>query len=68
MRSLENQFRGFTVQHIDRSRNEEADTLAKASVRGDPLPFNVFYQVTETPFIGHLDLEAIPVNMICQGD
>jgi hypothetical protein len=29
--SLEKQFKGFTLQHVDRNKNEEADTLAKAA-------------------------------------
>jgi ribonuclease HI len=46
VRSLERQFKGFTLQHVDRARNEEADTLAKAAARGEALPSNVFYQTS----------------------
>jgi ribonuclease HI len=38
VRSLEKQFKGFTLQHIERSKNEEADMLAKAASKGDPYP------------------------------
>ena len=31
VRSLEKQFKGFTLQHVERNKNEEADTLAKAA-------------------------------------
>jgi ribonuclease HI len=31
IRSLERQFKGFTLQHVDRAKNEEADALAKAA-------------------------------------
>jgi ribonuclease HI len=31
VRSLEKQFKGFTLQHVDRARNEEADTLVKGN-------------------------------------
>jgi ribonuclease HI len=31
VRSLEKQFKGFTLQHVERNKKEEADTLAKAA-------------------------------------
>jgi hypothetical protein len=31
VRSLEKQFKGFTLQHVERNKNEEDDTLAKAA-------------------------------------
>jgi hypothetical protein len=43
IRSLERQFKGFTLQHVDRTRNEEADALAKAA--------DVFYHVIGTPAV-----------------
>jgi hypothetical protein len=43
MQSLERQFRGLTVHHINRSKNEDADALGKATARGDPLPSDVLY-------------------------
>jgi ribonuclease HI len=51
VRSLERQFKGFTLQHVDRARNEEADALAKAAARGEALPSDVFYHVIGTPAI-----------------
>jgi ribonuclease HI len=42
VRSLEKQFKGFTLQHIERNKNEEADMLAKAAAKGEPLPSDVF--------------------------
>jgi hypothetical protein len=39
VRSLERQFKGFTLQHVDRARNEEADAS------------DVFYHVIGTPAI-----------------
>jgi hypothetical protein len=51
VRSLERQFKGFTLQHVDRARNEEADALAKATARGETLPSDVFYHVIGTPVI-----------------
>ena len=51
VRSLERQFKGFTLQHVDHARNEEVDTLAKAAARGETLPSDVFYHVIGTPAI-----------------
>jgi hypothetical protein len=48
VRSLERQFKGFTLQHVDRARNEEADALAKAAAKGEALPSDVFYHVIDT--------------------
>jgi hypothetical protein len=44
VRSLEKQFKGFKQQHIGRSKNEEANMLAKAVAKGDPIPSDVFFQ------------------------
>jgi ribonuclease HI len=51
VRSLEKQFKGFTLQHVDRARNEEADALAKAAARGETLPSDVFYHVIGPPAV-----------------
>jgi ribonuclease HI len=48
IRSLERQFKGFTLQHVDQAKNEEADALAKAAARGEALPSDVFYHVIGT--------------------
>jgi hypothetical protein len=49
--SLERQFKGFTLQHVDRARNENADALAKAAAKGEALPSDVFYHVIGTPAV-----------------
>jgi ribonuclease HI len=51
VRNLEKQFKGFTLQHVDHARNEEADALAKAAAKGEVLPSNVFYHVIGTPAV-----------------
>jgi ribonuclease HI len=51
IRSLERQFKGFTLQHVDRAKNEEADALAKAAARGEALPSDVFNHVIGTPAV-----------------
>jgi ribonuclease HI len=49
--SLKRQFKGFTLQHVDRAKNEEADALAKAAAKGEALPSDVFYHVIGTPAV-----------------
>jgi hypothetical protein len=51
VRGLEKQFKGFTLQHVDRNKNEEANVLAKAAAKGEALPFDVFYHVIDTPAV-----------------
>jgi hypothetical protein len=48
---LKKQFKGFTLQHVERNKNEEADALAKAAAKGEALPFDVFYHVIGTPAV-----------------
>jgi hypothetical protein len=55
IRSLERQFKGFTLQHVDRAKNEEADALAKAATRGEAFPSDVFYHVIGTPAVRGLE-------------
>ncbi|XP_072146585.1 uncharacterized protein [Setaria viridis] len=45
---MEKHFRGFTVKHIPRLENDEADKLAKAA-HNEPIPPDTFYEVIETP-------------------
>jgi hypothetical protein len=51
VRGLEKQFKGFTLQHVERNKNEEADTLAKAAAKGEALPSDVFYHIIGTPAV-----------------
>ena len=51
VRSLEKQFKGFTLQHVDCAKNKEADALAKAAAKGEALPSDVFYHVIGTPVV-----------------
>jgi ribonuclease HI len=51
VRGLEKQFKGFTLQHVDSNKNEEADALAKAAAKGEALPSYMFYHVIGTPAV-----------------
>jgi hypothetical protein len=55
VRSLEKQFKGFTLQHVDRAKNEEADALDKAAAKGEALPSYVFYHVISTPAVRNVE-------------
>jgi hypothetical protein len=65
VRSLERQFKGFTLQHIDRSKNEEANALAKAAAKGEAFPSNVFYHVIDTPAV--CNLEGLQITQDTEG-
>jgi ribonuclease HI len=42
VRRMENYFKGFTKEYIERAKNAEADELVKATARSTPLPADVF--------------------------
>jgi ribonuclease HI len=42
VRRMENYFKGFIVEHIERNKNTEADQLAKVAARNTPLTTDVF--------------------------
>jgi hypothetical protein len=50
---MKNYFRGFSVEHISRSKNAKADELAKAATRKItmPPPPDVFIQTLEDSLI-----------------
>jgi hypothetical protein len=62
--TLEGFFKGFTVQHIERAKNTEADELAKAMAKKEVLPPDVFFQVIEDPFVKTVELEPRMINVV----
>ena len=42
------QLKGFTLQHREWNKNEEAHMLVKAAAKGDPLPSDVFFHTIGT--------------------
>jgi hypothetical protein len=46
---IERFFKGFTVQHIERTKNSEADELAKVVAKKVVIPPDIFYQVIKHP-------------------
>jgi hypothetical protein len=65
VRSLERQFKGFTLQHVDRAKNEEADALTKVAAKGEALPSDVFYHVIGTPAV--YNPEGLQITQDTQG-
>ena len=49
VRAMEKHFRGFTITHIPRAQNDEADRLAKVAARKKQLPPYVFFKEISTP-------------------
>jgi hypothetical protein len=51
IRRMENYFKGFTVEYIERTKKTEADELAKAVARKTTLPPDMFFQTIEDPSV-----------------
>jgi ribonuclease HI len=49
VREMERHFKGYSVQHIPRDDNNEADKLAKAAARNQELPPDVFFEIIKEP-------------------
>jgi hypothetical protein len=65
---MENYFKGFTVEHIDRNKNTEADELVKAAAHNTPLPVDVFLQIISDVSIKLIELEPRIINVIQDKD
>jgi hypothetical protein len=64
---MEDFFKGFIVQHIERAKNTEVNELAKAAARKAVLPPNVFFQVIEDPSVKTVEPEPRMINLV-QGE
>jgi hypothetical protein len=51
VREMERHFKGYTVQHIPRDDNNEADRLAKAAARNQEMPPDVFFEIIKEPSV-----------------
>jgi ribonuclease HI len=45
VKEMETHFKGYSVQHIPRDDNNEADKLAKAAARNQAIPPDVFFEI-----------------------
>jgi hypothetical protein len=66
-RRMENYFRGFSIQHIERIKNTKVDELAKVAARKTTLPPDVFFQTLEDSSVKIVEPEPRIVNVI-QGE
>jgi hypothetical protein len=48
---MERRLKDYSVQHISRNDNNEADKLAKAATKNHAMPPYVFFQIIKEPFI-----------------
>jgi hypothetical protein len=55
---------GFHDGYIERSRNTEADELAKVAAHNMPLPADVFFQVMEDALVKTIKSEPRLINVI----
>jgi hypothetical protein len=51
VREMERHFKGYSVQHIPRDDNNEADKLAKAAGKNQEMPSDVFFEIIKEPSI-----------------
>jgi ribonuclease HI len=66
IRRMENYFRGFSVEHIERAKNTKADELAKVATKKTTLPL-YFFQTLDDSSVKIVELEPRIVNII-QGE
>jgi hypothetical protein len=50
-REMERHFKGYSVQHIPRDDNNEADKLVKVVARNQEMPPDVFFEIIKEPSI-----------------
>jgi hypothetical protein len=51
VREMERPFKGYSVQHIPRGDNNEANKLAKEAARNQAMPPDVFFEIIKEPSI-----------------
>jgi ribonuclease HI len=51
VREMEKYFKGYSMQHIPRDDNNEAEKLAKAAARNQEMPPDVFFEIIKEPSI-----------------
>jgi hypothetical protein len=56
--------KGFTVEYIERNKNNEADDLAKAAAHNRPMPGDLFFHVIEETLVKTVVSEPRLINII----
>jgi ribonuclease HI len=64
VRMMENYFKGFTAEYIERNKNTEANDLAKATAHNTPMCVVVFFQVIEEALVKTVVSEPRLINII----
>jgi hypothetical protein len=65
---MENNFKGFTLEFIERNKNAEADELVKATAQNTMFPTNVFFQTIEDASVKIVEPEPKLINAIERED
>lgn len=68
VRRMESQFEGFSVKKVERSKVDEADTLAKAASEGAPMPPEVFFEVLRAPAVELLERAVLSISPVHSED
>jgi ribonuclease HI len=64
VRRMENYFKGFTVEYIERTKNAEANELVKVIACNSPMHADVFFQVIEDASVKTVLPEPRIINII----
>jgi ribonuclease HI len=64
VRRMNNYFKGFTVEYIERRKNSEADELAKAAAHNMPLPADIFFHVIADASVKTVESEPRLIKLI----
>jgi hypothetical protein len=64
IRKIENYFKGFTVEYIEKNKNCEADELAKVIACNTSMPVDVFFQVLKNALVKRISPEPRVINII----
>ena len=68
VRSMEKYFLGFSIRSFFRTKNKQADQLAKAAAQFDPFPLYVFFKTLKQASINCAEKPAKFVNAIISED
>jgi Na+-translocating ferredoxin:NAD+ oxidoreductase RnfG subunit len=62
---MERHFKGYSVQHITRDDNNEADKLAKAAARNQAMPTDMFFKIIKEPSIKEAKPKIMNIAETC---
>ena len=68
VRSMERYFLGFSIHSFSRTKNKQANQLAKAAAQFDPLPLDVVFQTLKQASVNCAEEPAKFVNAITSED